>query len=101
IGDFTVGQDKFILQFNSFPGLSAVEGTNRLSSRSFLVLESGAYPSGFGPAGAAASDAFLFYENETGRLGLDSNGFGNADGVVTLAILNGRPGITASDITLI
>ncbi|UNU25762.1 calcium-binding protein [Microcoleus vaginatus] len=101
IGDFVAGQDKFILQFNSFPGLSAVEGTNRLSSRSFLVLESGPYTGQFGPAGAAASDPFIFYENATGRLGFDSNGVGTADGVVTLAILNGRPGITAADITLI
>ncbi|MEG5064301.1 calcium-binding protein [Microcoleus sp. B3-A4] len=101
IGDFVAGQDKFILQFNSFPGLSAVEGTNRLSSRSFLVLESGAYTGQFGPAGALASDPFVFYENSTGQLGYDSNGVGTADGVVTLAILNGRPGITAADITLI
>jgi hypothetical protein len=101
IGDFVVGQDKFILQFNSFPGVSAVEGTNRLSSRSFLVLESGAYTSSFGPAGAAASDAFLFYENVTGRLGFDPDGTAGANPGVTLAILNGRPGVTASDITLI
>ena len=101
IGDFVVGQDKFILQFNSFPGVSAVEGTNRLSSRSFLVLESGAYTSSFGPAGAAASDAFLFYENGTGRLGFDPDGTAGANPGVTLAILNGRPGVTASDITLI
>ncbi|MBD0328436.1 MAG: calcium-binding protein, partial [Pyrinomonadaceae bacterium] len=106
IGDFTLGQDKFIFQFNGFPGLSAVEGTNRLSSRSFLVLETGTYPSGFGPAGAAKSDPFLFYENKTGRLGFDSDGFGGPNLGITLAILNGRPdgtrpAITASDITLI
>ena len=101
IGDFTVGQDKFILEFNGFPGLSAVEGTNRLSSRSFLVLENGAYPSGFGPAGAAGNQPFLFYENATGRLGFDTDGSGGSNPGVTLAILNGRPAITASDITLI
>ncbi|MEG4276426.1 calcium-binding protein [Microcoleus sp. MON1_C1] len=101
IGDFTVGQDKFILQFNSFPGLSAVEGTNRLSSRSFLVLENGEYTGQFGPAGALASQAFLFYENGTGRLGFDSNGVGTTGGEVTLARLNGRPNLTAADITLI
>ncbi|MEG4274639.1 MULTISPECIES: calcium-binding protein [unclassified Microcoleus] len=104
IGDFTVGQDKFIFQINDsngFPGLRAVEGTNRLSSKAFLALESGQYNGSFGPAGAGASEPFVFYENETGRLGFDSNGFGTADGVVTLAILNGRPGITAADITLI
>ncbi|MEG4961749.1 MULTISPECIES: calcium-binding protein [unclassified Microcoleus] len=101
IGDFVVGQDKLILQFNGFPGVSAVEGTNRLSSRSFLVLENGAYTSSFGPAGAAASDAFLFYENGTGRLGFDPDGTAGANPGVTLAILNGRPGVTASDITLI
>jgi Ca2+-binding RTX toxin-like protein len=101
IGDFTVGQDKFIFEFKGFPGLNAVEGTNRLSSRSFLVLETGTYPSGFGPAGAAKSDPFLFYENKTGRLGFDSDGFGGSNPGVTLAILNNAPGITASDITLI
>ena len=101
IGDFVVGQDKFILEFNSFPGLSAVQGTNRLSSRSFLVLESGAYTSQFGPAGAAASDAFLFYENGTGRLGFDPDGTAGSNPGVTLGILNNKPGITASDITLI
>jgi Ca2+-binding RTX toxin-like protein len=101
IGDFTVGQDKFIFQFNGFPGLSAVEGTNRISSRSFLVLENSAYPSGFGPAGAAKSDPFLFYENKTGRLGFDPDGFGGSNPGVTLAILNNTPAITASDITLI
>jgi len=101
IGDFTVGQDKFIFEFDGFPGLSAVEGTNRLSARSFLVLETGTYPSGFGPAGAAKSDPFLFYENKTGRLGFDPDGFGGSNPGVTLAILNNTPGITASDITLI
>lgn len=101
IGDFVVGQDKFILQFNNFPGLSAVEGTNRLSSRSFLVLESGAYTGQFGPAGASASQPFLFYENGTGRLGFDSDGTAGPDTGVTLAILNGRPNVTTADITLI
>lgn len=101
IGDFTIGQDKLILQFNGFPGLSAVEGTNRLSSRSFLVLENGAYTGQFGPAGASPSQPFLFYENGTGRLGFDSDGVGGSDPGVTLAILNNRPGITAADITLI
>jgi len=101
IGDFTVGQDKFIFQFNGFPGLSAVEGTNRLSARSFLVLESGTYTGSFGPAGATPSQPFLFYENATGRLGFDTDGVGGSNPGVTLAILNGRPAITASDITLI
>ncbi|MEG4350643.1 calcium-binding protein [Microcoleus sp. LAD1_D5] len=101
IGDFVVGQDKFILQFNGFNGLSAVEGTNRLSSRSFLVLESGTYTSQFGPAGAGASEAFLFYQNADGRLGFDPDGTAGSNPGVTLAILNNRPGITAADITLI
>ncbi|MEG5042448.1 MULTISPECIES: calcium-binding protein [unclassified Microcoleus] len=101
IGDFVVGQDKFILQFNGFAGLNAVEGTNRVSSRSFLVLESGGYTGQFGPAGAGASDAFLFYQNTDGRLGFDPDGTAGPNQGITLAILNGRPGITASDITLI
>jgi Ca2+-binding RTX toxin-like protein len=101
IGDFTVGQDQFILEFDGFPGLSAVEGTNRLSSRSFLVLENGTYTSSFGPAGAATNQAFLFYQNDDGRLGFDPDGIAGSNPGVTLAILNGKPGITASDITLI
>ncbi|MEG5013314.1 calcium-binding protein, partial [Microcoleus sp. B4-C5] len=104
IGDFTVGQDKFIFQINGsngFPNLRVVPDTNRLSSQAFLALESGTYNGSVGPAGAAPSDPFVFYENETGRLGYDSNGVGTADGVVTLAILNGRPGLTAADFTLI
>jgi len=105
IGDFTVGQDKFIFEFNGFPGLSAVEGTNRLSSRSFLLLESGAYTSSFAPAGAGQSDPFLFYEAEngtpSGRLGFDPDGVSGSNPGVTLAILFNKPAITGSDIILI
>jgi Ca2+-binding RTX toxin-like protein len=101
IGDFTAGQDKFILEFDGFPGVSAVEGTNRLSSGSFLVLESGEYTGSFGPAGAAKSDPFLFYQNDGGRLGFDPDGFGGANPGITLALLNNSPAITAADIILI
>ena len=104
IGDFRSGEDKFIFQINGsngFPNLRGVQNTNRLSSQAFLALESGTYTSQFGPAGAGPTEPFVFYENSTGRLGYDSNGVGTAGGVVTLAILNGRPGITAADITLI
>ncbi|MEG4507254.1 calcium-binding protein [Microcoleus sp. F6_B4] len=104
IGDFTVGQDKFIFQINGsngFPNLRVVPNTNRLSSQAFLALESGTYNSSFGPAGAGATEPFVFYENSTGRLGYDSDGIAGSDAGVTLAILNGRPGITAADITLI
>jgi Ca2+-binding RTX toxin-like protein len=101
IGDFTVGQDKFIFQFKGFPGLSAVEGTNKLSAKSFLALESGKYTGSFGPAGAATNQAFLFYQNEDGRLGFDPDGIAGSNPGITLAILNNTPGITGSDITLI
>ncbi|MEG4441508.1 calcium-binding protein [Microcoleus sp. AT9_B5] len=104
IGDFTIGQDKFIFQINGsngFPNLRVVPNTNRLSSQAFLALESGTYNSSFGPAGAGATEPFVFYENSTGRLGYDSDGIAGSDPGVTLAILNGRPGITAADITLI
>ena len=101
IGDFTVGQDKFIFEFKGFPGLSAVEGTNKLSSKSFLSLETGKYTGSFGPAGAAPNQAFIFYQNEDGRLGFDPDGVAGSNAGVTLAILNQRPGITTSDITLI
>ncbi|MEG4110346.1 MULTISPECIES: calcium-binding protein [unclassified Microcoleus] len=104
IGDFTIGQDKFIFQLNGsngFPNLRVVPNTNRISSQAFLAVESGSYNSSFGPAGAGPTEPFVFYENSTGRLGFDSDGFGGSDRGVTLAILNGRPGITAADITLI
>ena len=101
IGDFTVGQDKFIFEFKGFPGLSAVEGTNKLSSKSFLALETGKYTGGFGSAGAAPNQAFIFYQNEDGRLGFDPDGVAGSNAGVTLAILNQKPGITTSDITLI
>ncbi|MEG4070048.1 calcium-binding protein [Microcoleus sp. Pol11C2] len=104
IGDFTIGQDKFIFQINGsngFPNLRVVPNTNRISSQAFLAIESGSYKSSFGPAGAGPTEPFVFYENSTGRLGFDSDGFGGADPGVTLANLNGRPGITAADITLI
>jgi Ca2+-binding RTX toxin-like protein len=101
IGDFTVGQDKFIFEFKGFSGLSAVEGTNKISAKSFLALETGKYTGSFGPAGAATNQAFIFYQNEDGRLGFDPDGFAGSNPGVTLAILNQRPGITSSDITLI
>ncbi|MEG4989407.1 calcium-binding protein, partial [Microcoleus sp. BR0-C5] len=101
IGDFVVGQDKFILQLNSFPGLSAVPNTDGLSSKSFLVVQSGVYDGSSAPAGAAPSDAFLFYENGSGRFGFDPDGIAGANPGVTLAILNGKPAVTASDVSLI
>ncbi|MEG3929527.1 MULTISPECIES: calcium-binding protein [unclassified Microcoleus] len=104
IGDFTVGQDKFIFQINGsngFPNLRVVPNTNRLSSQAFLALESGAYNSSFAPAGAGASEPFVFYQNADGRLGYDPDGISGSNPGVTLAVLNGRPGITAADITLI
>ncbi|MEG4250155.1 calcium-binding protein [Microcoleus sp. Pol10D4] len=104
IGDFTIGQDKFIFQINGsngFPNLRVVPNTNRLSSQAFLALESGTYTSSFGPAGAGATEPFVFYQNADGRLGYDPDGIAGSDPGVTLAILNGRPGITAADITLI
>jgi len=65
------------------------------------VLESGEYTGSFGPAGAAKSDPFLFYQNDDGRLAFDPDGFGGANPGITLAVLFNTPAITASDITLI
>jgi len=101
IGDFTVGQDKFIFEFKGFPGLSALDGTNKLSGKSFLGLDTGKYTSSFAPAGAATNQPFLFYQSEDGRLGFDPDGIAGSNPGVTLAILNQKPGITISDITLI
>ncbi|MEG3874508.1 calcium-binding protein [Microcoleus sp. MON2_D6] len=108
IGDFTVGQDKFIFQINGsngFPNLRVVPNTNRLSSQAFLALESGAYESKFAPAGAGPTEPFVFYEGangtQGGRLGYDPDGIAGPNPGVTLANLNGRPGITAADIILI
>ena len=101
IGDFVSGQDKLVFQQTGFSALNPFPDTNRLSSGSLLVLETGAYSSSFGPAGAATNQGFLFYQAEDGRLGYDPDGTAGANPGVTLAILNNKPGLSASDITLI
>ncbi len=101
IGDFVSGQDKLVFQQTGFSALNPLPNTNRLSSGSLLVLETGAYSSSFGPAGAANNQGFLFYQVEDGRLGYDPDGIAGPNRGVTLAILNNKPGLSASDITLI
>ncbi|WP_377477991.1 MAG: calcium-binding protein [Microcoleus anatoxicus] len=101
IGDFVSGQDKLVFQQTGFSALNPFPDTNRLSSGSLLVLETGAYSSRFGPAGATTNQGFLFYQAEDGRLGYDPDGIAGPNPGVTLAILNGKPGLSATDITLI
>ncbi|MEK0181304.1 MAG: calcium-binding protein [Oscillatoriales cyanobacterium] len=101
IGDFVSGQDKLVFQQTGFSALNPFPDTNRLSSGSLLVLETGAYSSRFGPAGAATNQGFLFYQAEDGRLGYDPDGTAGPNPGVTLAILNNKPGLSATDITLI
>ncbi|MFM9266205.1 calcium-binding protein [Tychonema sp. BBK16] len=105
IGDFTSNQDKLAFQrsgtstsFGQLVGLNS--GLGQLSANSLLVLESGAYTGQFGPAGTPPGQGFLFYQKTDGRLGYDPDGIGGNQGV-TLAILNGNPNLSSSDIILI
>ncbi|MEG4121147.1 calcium-binding protein [Microcoleus sp. N9_B4] len=98
IGDFTVSQDKFVLQFNGFNGLNAAPNSNQPAFEQFLQINS-AYNNTGNPLGSASS-SLIFYEINTGRLGYDPDGAGGNAGV-TLAILNNNPRISASDIVLI
>jgi Ca2+-binding RTX toxin-like protein len=52
------------------------------------------------PAGATPGQAVLVYEGSTGRLLYDRDGAGG-QAPIQLALLNGKPGLTATDITLI
>jgi Ca2+-binding RTX toxin-like protein len=97
IGDFVVGQDKLVLNRNGFPGLT---GGNQPAFEAFLQVNS-TYNNNATPQGASASQPFIFYEINTGRLGFDPDGSGGANPGVTIAILNNAPRITAGDITLI
>ncbi|MEG4839293.1 calcium-binding protein [Microcoleus sp. B9-D4] len=103
IGDFTVGQDKILLNSSAF-GLGKVNGPSRPGSTQFLVLDTGTY-NGQGNA-QAPGQAVLIYENRlnvndnTGRLLFDPDGSGS-QAAVTLANFNGRPGLTVTDIILI
>jgi Ca2+-binding RTX toxin-like protein len=106
IGDFRSGEDKLSFQrsgtSSSFIQLVGLDnGLGQLSSVSFLALEGGAYTGQFGPAGATAGQGFIFYQKSDGRLGYDPDGFGGPNPGVTLAILNDRPNLSSSDITLI
>lgn len=97
IGDFVSGQDKFVFSRAGFPGLT---GGNQPAFESFLQVNQG-YNNNATPQGASTSQPFIFYQINDGRLGFDPDGSGGANPGVTLAILNNRPTITASDIVLI
>ncbi|MCC3425390.1 MAG: calcium-binding protein [Microcoleus sp. PH2017_01_SCD_O_A] len=101
IGDFEVGRDKLVLNFDSFL-LPPFDNSlpNRPSSRAFLQVETGTYNNDLTPAGATPGQAVLVYEGSTGRLLYDRDGAGG-QAPIQLALLNGRPGLTATDITLI
>ncbi|NJK67611.1 MAG: calcium-binding protein [Microcoleus sp. CSU_2_2] len=97
IGDFISGQDKFVFNRAGFPGLT---GGNQPAFESFLQVNQ-SYSNNATPQGASTSQPFIFYQINDGRLGFDPDGSGGANPGVTLAILNNRPTITASDIVLI
>lgn len=97
IGDFTSGQDKIVLQRNGFPGIT---GNNSPAFESFLLINS-QYNGGVNPVGASTTQPFIFYQINDGRLGFDPDGSAGPNPGVTLAILNNRPTLTTSDITLI
>ena len=104
IGDFTVGSDKIVLNSVSF-GFGQVGGPSRLPSAQFLVLDNGSYN---GQGGLSGISPLVIYENRLnvnpddnkGRLLFDPDGTGSAPAVV-LANLNGKPGLTVTDIVLI
>ncbi|MEG4011394.1 MULTISPECIES: calcium-binding protein [unclassified Microcoleus] len=102
IGDFTAGVDKIVLDSNAF-GLGTVNGPSRPGSQQFLVIDEGEYN---GQGGLNGQSPLLIYENRlnvndnTGRLLYDPDGSG-ALPAVTLANLNGKPGLTVTDIQLI
>lgn len=100
IGGFETGRDKLILQFGqaNFPGLSPFNNSlpNRPGSQQFLVLDQGTYTN----ASTQSTQALIVYEGASGRLLFDPDGSGS-QGALYLALLDGRPGLTASDITLI
>jgi Ca2+-binding RTX toxin-like protein len=97
IGDFTPGQDKLVFRRDGFPGIS---GNNSPAFESFLLINS-EYRGGVNPPGASATQPFIFYQINDGRLGFDPDGSAGPNPGVTLAILNNRPTLNASDITLI
>lgn len=109
IGDFTPGQDKLAFQVsgdkNGFPGI--ITGGNQLGQLSpnsflFLTAENGTYTGQFAPATVPSQDSpFFFYQAVDGRLGYDPDGKNGIKPGVTIAILNGKPNISASDIILI
>lgn len=109
IGDFTPGQDKLAFQIsgdrNGFPGLITQSSQlGQLSPNSFLFLtsENGTYTGQFAPATVASQNSpFFFYQAIDGRLGFDPDGKNGINPGITIAILNGRPNISAADITLI
>ena len=104
IGDFTVGQDKIILSQSSFNLPQQTAGSSRVASNAFLVIDNGSYLDQGNPGAAATPilvyEARLNVNDNTGRLLYDPDGSGPLK-AVTLANLNGKPGLTVTDITLI
>ena len=100
IGDFTSGQDKLVFSNSSFLLLNNVNDPSRLASTSFLPIDSGLGSYTGTETGAQSGSPLIVYEADSGRLLYDPNGKGGND-VFYLALLAGKPGLTASDITLI
>ncbi|MBE9094258.1 calcium-binding protein [Tychonema sp. LEGE 07203] len=102
IGDFEAGVDKIVLNSNAF-NFGNVNGPSRPRFEQLLVLEDTPYD---GNGGLNPSAPLLIYENRlnaddnTGRLLFDPDGSG-PQAAITLANLNGRPGLTTNDIVLI
>ncbi|MEG3879038.1 calcium-binding protein [Microcoleus sp. herbarium7] len=104
IGDFVVGQDKIILSQSSFQLRQLTEGSSRVASNAFLVIDTGSYLDSGNPGAAAGPllvyEARLDVDDNTGRLLYDPDGSGSQRAVI-LANFNGKPGLTVTDITLI
>jgi len=105
IGDFVVGQDKFVFTSRAF-GFGQVGGPSQLPGQSFLVFDSGTYAGGVNTTNIPSAQlpqttGFLFYQAADGRLGYDPDGASGSQAPITLAILNNRPALGRSDIILI
>jgi Ca2+-binding RTX toxin-like protein len=107
IANFKPGQDKIVLSYAGFilPPVNNQLG-NRPAGQGFVVFDNGTYVSSAADSTVIAGlippagTPFLFYQASDGRLGYDPDGAGG-QAPVTLAILNGKPNLSGSDIVLI
>ncbi|NJM63486.1 MAG: calcium-binding protein [Oscillatoriales cyanobacterium RU_3_3] len=101
IEDFTPGQDKFVFQRNGLDGFPGITVNNNSPAFESFLLTPVPYSNNAKPINASDTQPFIFYQINDGRLGFDPDGLLGPNPGVTLAILNQRPTLSASDIILI